>query len=120
MIFFNWIGTRDGWTSETILYTLIRTLFPELTIKRHFRPKYLEGLEIDIYIEEMKLGIEYQGIQHFKPVAHWGGKEALKQLKIRDERKKVLCNNLGIDLVFFNYNEDLSQDFVGNRLSDKS
>jgi len=32
---------------------------------RHYRPDFLQGLELDIFIDELKIGMEYQGIQHF-------------------------------------------------------
>ncbi len=106
----------EAWTSETILYYMIEKLYPERTIFRHFRPEFLEGLEIDIFIKEFNLGIEYQGIQHYKPVKHWGGEAALKKLKERDDKKKKICGLQNISLIYFKYNEDLSEEFVSNRL----
>ncbi len=38
----------DAWTSETILYHIVRSVFPDFTIRRHYRPDFLEGLELDI------------------------------------------------------------------------
>lgn len=60
----------NRWTSETILYQLVESNFPDFTIKRHHRPDFLDGLELDIYIAEAKVGIEYQGIQHYEPIDH--------------------------------------------------
>lgn len=73
-------------------------------------------MELDVFIKELNIGIEYQGIQHFKPVKHWGGEEALKKLPVRDSRKKKRCRSFGVDLVYFGYAEDLSDDLVLNRL----
>lgn len=108
----------EAWTSETILYYLVKDLYPTLTIKRHLRPDYLDGLELDIFIKELNIGIEYQGLQHFKPVEHWGGEEAFKKLVSRDKRKNDLCNELGIHLVHFNYDENLSKSFVKTKIKD--
>jgi hypothetical protein len=102
----------EAWTSETILYYIIRSLFPNKTIVRHYRPDILQGLELDIFIKELKVGVEYQGVQHFKPIAHWGGEEGLQKLKVRDKRKREICNSLGIQLIYFKYNEGLSNDSV--------
>lgn len=102
----------EAWISETILYYIIRNLYPNMTILRHFRPDFLEGLELDIFIKELNVGVEYQGIQHFKAVKHWGGKKALKKLQARDEKKKQICKSLGIHLIYFNYDEGLSKDLV--------
>lgn len=108
----------DGWVSETILFHIIEELFPEKTLIRHYRPKTLEGLELDIYIEELNIGIEYQGLQHFKPVEHWGGEEALKKTIERDKKKKRLCNKNNINLIYVNWDEDLSKDLVKKKIDD--
>jgi len=106
----------EAWTSETILYYIIRSLYPNMTIFRHYRPSFLQGLELDIFIKEFNVGIEYQGIQHFKPVTHWGGKQALEKLQERDKKKKEICNSLGIHLIYFKYNEGLSNELVLKKL----
>lgn len=107
----------ESWTSETILYYIIETIFPNTTILRHYRPDFLEGLELDIYIKELNLGIEYQGIQHFQPIKHWGGPEAFLRQRERDEKKKIICEQLNIKLVYFKYDEGLSNKFVSERIS---
>ena len=106
----------EAWTSETILYYIIRTLFPNNTILRHYHPDFLEGLELDIFIKELSLAIEYQGIQHYKPIKHWGGKIALQKLQERDKKKKIKCEEKGVRLIYFNYDEELSNNFVQKRI----
>jgi hypothetical protein len=106
----------DAWTSETILYHIVRSLFPNFTILRHYRPDFLKGLELDIFIEELKVGLEYQGIQHYEPVNHWGGKEALEKLKKRDLKKKKIVDSLGILIVYFKYDEHLNDEIVIDKL----
>ncbi len=109
----------ESWVSETILYNIVRTLFPNYTVRKHYRPEWLEGLELDIYIEELNLGIEYQGEQHFKPIKHWGGESALQKVKERDQRKRNLCESIGIKLIYFYYDEDLTEEYVRNKLENK-
>lgn len=106
----------EAWISETILYYIVKKLFPEYEIKRHYRPKILEGLELDIYVEDINLGIEYQGIQHYKPIKHWGGEESLKKLKARDKKKRKLCDKNNINLLYFEYTDDLNEDFVKDKI----
>jgi len=106
----------EAWTSETILYYIVKKLFPQYTVHRHHIPDFLQGLELDIFIEEIKIGIEYQGIQHYKPIKHWGGKEAFENLKERDKKKKEICKLKNVKLVYFNYNEGLSNDVVLEKL----
>ena len=106
----------DAWTNETILYRIVLSLFPSFTVIRHYRPYFLRGLELDIYIPEIKLGVEYQGIQHYQSIEHWGGIESLEHLQERDARKKRLCSSNKVKLVYFEYTEGLSNKFVAEKL----
>lgn len=47
------------------------------------------------------IGIECQGEQHFEPVESWGGKKNLESNKKRDELKKELCVEHGVDLLYY-------------------
>ena len=102
----------ECWVSETILFHIIENIYCGETIIRHHRPKWLEGLELDIFLPEKKLAFEYQGIQHFKPVKHWGGEEQLKKQKEHDMRKKEICKREGIKLICINYDEELTTEAV--------
>jgi len=106
----------EAWTSETILYYLVKSLLPGVQVHRHFRPDFMEGLELDIFIPSMKLAIEYQGIQHFEPVKHWGGQEALKRIQERDRKKREICNELGIQLIYYDYKESLDREILARKL----
>jgi len=106
----------EAWTSETILYFLVKQLYGENVI-HHYRADFLQGLEIDIYVPHKKIAIEYQGIQHYKPIKYWGGESALKRCKERDAKKKRICKANDIKLVYFTYRDDLSIDIVQERLN---
>jgi len=110
----------EAWTSETILYYIIQSLFPNKTILRHYRPEFLKGLELDIFIEELNIAVEYQGIQHYQPVKHWGGQETFEKLKERDNKKKTTCSSLGIPIIYFNYNEELSNNYVLSKIKKRT
>lgn len=62
-------------------------------------------LPFDFYIESMNLCIEYDGIQHFKALSHWGGEETLEMRKINDEIKNQYCKDNNINLLRLRYNE---------------
>lgn len=109
----------EAWTSETILYYIIKDLYRDKNVHRHYRPKFMNGLELDIYIEDLKIAIEYQGIQHYKPVKHWGGDEAYRKLIIRDTLKKKRCRELGIRLIYFKYDEEISIYNVKKKLRER-
>ncbi|MBN1371459.1 MAG: hypothetical protein JW987_05925 [Anaerolineaceae bacterium] len=102
----------ESWTSETILYQIICKLFPENEVLFHHRPSWMEGLELDIFIPKLKLGIEYQGQQHYFPIKLWGGEEALDKLRKRDARKIKLCEANEIKLLTFDYTEPITYDYV--------
>ena len=108
----------DSWVSETILFHIIESIYPGKEILRHYRPKWLQGLELDIYVPEDHIGFEYQGIQHFVAVEHWGGQAQLKKQQEHDARKKALCQSLNIRLICVNYNEPLTNSFVESKIAE--
>lgn len=105
------------WVHETILYQLIETMYGDkYTLRRHHRPEWLEGLELDIFIVEAQVGVEYQGEQHYEPIEHWGGEEALQEQQERDQRTRELCEKHGVELVEVRHDEQLSQELVTKRV----
>ena len=65
----------------------MRSILYNHKILRHYRPDWLDRLELDIYIPSLKLAFEYQGQQHFHPLHVWGGEKALQDLRFRDAHK---------------------------------
>lgn len=114
---FRKVGER--WTSETLLYIIVSNLFPDLEILRHHRPDWLQGLELDIFIPDLGLALEYQGQQHFHPIEAWGGEEALIGLQERDQRKASICEDRGVTLIAFDYTEPLIREYVKKRIQDR-
>lgn len=106
----------ETWVTETILYYMIRTLMSPKSVLRHYRPQFLKGLELDIFIRHLNLGIEYQGLQHFEPVKHWGGEEAFQRTCERDKRKRQLCTLNNVKLFYFSHNEQITEEIVKVRL----
>lgn len=106
----------EAWANETLLYQLVCELFPLNKIVRHYRPEILEYLELDVFIPHLNIGIEYQGIQHFDPIDHWGGKKALKKVKERDLKKQELCSLNNIKLIYFYYYEELNKEIVSSKI----
>ena len=60
--------------------------------------KWLGGQSLDFYIENKNIAIECQGIQHFKN-ERWYNK--LCKIQERDERKKRLCKENGVHLIYY-------------------
>ena len=102
----------ETWISETILFNIVKGLYPTSKVIKHHRPKWLQGLELDIYLPEHELAFEYQGIQHFLAVEHWGGEAQLKKQQTHDAKKKEICTQRGITLICINYDDSLTAEFV--------
>jgi len=102
----------DGWIGESILANIVKNIFPSRDILRNYRPEWLEGLELDVFVSDKNIGFEYQGQQHYRPMKHWGGEEAFKRGLERDERKRHICKALGVELIEISYRDPLTIDFV--------
>jgi hypothetical protein len=81
------------------LYREIKNHFPTLNVIHHGSPKWLGNQHFDIWIPELNVAIEYQGLQHDKPVEYFGGKEAFKRNKERDQLKLKKCLNNNCKLI---------------------
>jgi hypothetical protein len=109
--------TSRALLSETIIFNLIKQILPEEYIIRHYRGRELKGLELDIYIPSLGLGVEFQGKQHYEAVDFFGGEEKLKEQKKRDKKKKMLCKISNIRLVYFREDDvNLCSDEVRAKL----
>jgi hypothetical protein len=70
-----------------------------------------ERLRIDIFIKNLALAIEVQGLQHSTFNGHfYDSAEAFKAAKQRDRRKADLCHEQGITLVVLEYDEVMRAD----------
>lgn len=78
------------------------------TKRAHF--PWLGGQHLDFYLTDYNVGIECQGEQHFVPVEFFGGEEGLKSTMERDERKSKLCNDKGVELLYFTYYEGIKEE----------
>lgn len=57
----------------------------------------------DFYIPDYSTFIEYDGEQHFKPVASWGGNGLLEKIKIRDSEKDLYAKETGNKMLRISY-----------------
>lgn len=80
----NRVPTR--WSNEYRLFSLISNYNSNAQYQYHC--DWLGKQSLDVYIPESRIGIEYQGEQHYKAVEIWGGKKALEKNQERDFQKR--------------------------------
>lgn len=80
-----------------------------------------QPLEIDVYNEELKVGLEYNGPQHYD-WPNWTGIswEGFRKQIGRDEMKRIRCSELGIRLIEVPYTvkDNELYDYIIDRLQD--
>ena len=107
--------TSPKWKSEFQLYTIVLELYPDAIYQ--YRPDWLYPQSLDIFIPSIKTAIEYQGIQHYQSIEHFGGDKALEYNKQRDKKKRQLCDKNHIRLLEWDYHLDISIDNLINMIS---
>ena len=70
---------------------------------------YERLLKFDFYLPEHNICIEYDGLQHFKPVEFFGGETRFKYQKKIDQIKTDFCKNNDINLVRIRYSENIEE-----------
>ena len=77
----------------------------EIKFFRQYRFNDLKSYPFDFYIEynNKKICVEFQGKQHYEPIAFFGGEEAFENQKKRDKIKKDYCLNNNIELIEIPY-----------------
>lgn len=100
------IGGKSEGLCRKVLETYFNKSFPKA------RPDFLRNpvtgnnfnLEIDCYNDELKLGLEYNGAQHYKYIPYFHrSKEAFQNQAYRDELKRRMCKENGITLLEIPY-----------------
>ena len=90
----------EGWIAETELFYKLREYFFDEKIVNHARPVWLAPQHLDIFFPKRDIGIEYQGLQHQKPVEYFGGQKAFDKQRERDKRKEQLCKENECQLIY--------------------
>jgi hypothetical protein len=101
---------------EEKIYSILREIYPDKIIRRHDR-KTLNGIELDFNISELRLGIEYDGEQHFDKELYeklYGG--GFDEQVKRDRQKDKECRRKNIRLVRIKFDEPLTIRHIRNKL----
>ena len=62
-----------------------------------------KSLSYDFYLPDYNLFIEYQGIQHYKPIDFFGGEKSFKNQQKNDELKRMYAKKNSIELLEISY-----------------
>ena len=90
----------EGWVSETVLYYSVKDAFPSTEVLQHAGPSWLGRQHLDVFLPELRVALEYQGVQHDRPVEFFGGEEAYARTIQRDKRKLNLCRRHGVKIIY--------------------
>jgi hypothetical protein len=101
-------------TSELILYKTVKDIFQNAIYQ--YKADWLKRQSLDIFIPNISVGIEYQGIQHYEPIDYFGGVSVLKKQQERDFIKKELCKENNVILIEWKYTEDITHENLIKKL----
>lgn len=104
------------WKSEKKLFDLVYSEYPDTLFQ--YRPSWLAPQNLDIFVPSLKLGIEFQGIQHYEQVDFFGGPESLEKRRKLDEKKRLLCKNNGIILLEWHYQDTITKTVLKRKLKE--
>lgn len=66
-------------------------------------------LPFDFYLPELNTCIEYDGIQHFKPIDRFGGTEVFNRTLENDRIKESYCEDNSISLIRVRYDQNVPE-----------
>lgn len=107
-------STHPRWISEQKAYAIVREHYPDA--KFQYQAEFLYGQRLDIYIPSKNVAIEYQGKQHYEAVEFFGGAEGQKNNRLRDIRKRNRCAANGIKVIYWDYDQPLTDEYFKARI----
>ena len=109
--------TNSRWVSEQEAYRIVKAHYPDA--KFQYQADFLRGQRLDIFIPSQSTAIEYQGKQHYEPVEFFGGKAGHRSNQTRDERKRKRCKENGIQIIYWDYDKPLTDEYFVRELIPK-
>ena len=100
---------------QTALTTIMQKLLPGEKIVNEYHIG--DRLKLDVYCPSYKIAAEYHGRQHFYYTSRFfESKYEFQEAQKRDAKKVKYCEDNGIALVVFRYNDSLTEDAVYSRI----
>ena len=101
------------------LFEIVKTIFSEKEVLFDYKASFMKfkgsgiPMELDIWIPEERIALEYQGQQHFTPFFNNNSLlDELENIRRRDEEKRQACKDNDIVLVEIKYTWDRSMEYV--------
>lgn len=113
----DWIRRTDHKVSrgQSALTLQLKKLLPNEKIVNEYHIG--DRLRLDVFCPSYNLAIEYHGRQHYEWIAMFHDTyDDFIRAQQRDDEKLKKCTELGITVVVFRYNDDLSEASVFGRL----
>lgn len=85
-----------------------------IEFERQKKFDWLGRQSLDIYVPSVNIGIECQGLQHFKPINYFGGIEGFENRVRLDKLKKELCDKNGVELLYYS-DKDVDRNVITNK-----
>jgi len=99
-------GLRSGLSrGQCLLYLIVRMALPDAKILVNARLPALTNpltgaeLELDVYLPDCQIGLEYNGPQHYAPTEWFSDEAQFRSQRARDLMKLGLCQEKGISLL---------------------
>lgn len=102
---------------DSIGEQLVKSILDENNVKYDYNHRFDDcrnalPLPFDFYLPDYNTCIEYDGIQHFQLVEHFGGQEEFERRKVNDNIKTNYCIDKNINLIRLPYT--LSHEEIKN------
>lgn len=111
----------NKWKQEKRIYQTIKKIYKSAIYQ--YRVDLYDSkrhtIIYDVFLSNYKIAIEYQGEQHFFPVDLFGGKLGFEETIKRDAFKKEYSNAHGIEIIYFNYFDNLTDEYIIKTIKDK-
>lgn len=97
---------------ETELESYLKQRGIEFEAQKAF--DWLGKQTLDFYLPHLNAAIECQGIQHFQPIMLFGGDKAYEETVERDKRKRDLCREHGLKLLYYTNVKETPTLYLGD------
>jgi hypothetical protein len=99
-------GEKRQGKAEYRLFNLVRSRHQDAV--PHWSSDWLGRQHVDIYVPSINVAFEYQGEQHYKPVAIYGGEKKFWDTRERDARKQRLLKLHGVYLIEWRFDRPIT------------